>query len=62
MREHKHTWTPRPATQQYVCVCGAVRPGVLTFAMMAQAERIDVYNRAQRTYKSRRKFILTGEA
>jgi len=62
MKPHTHTWTPRPATQQYVCACGAVRVAVLTTADFAAIDRIDVWNRAMRTAKSRRKFILTGQA
>jgi hypothetical protein len=39
-----------------------VRVAVLTTADFASIDRIDVWNRAQRTNKSRRKFILTGQA
>jgi hypothetical protein len=41
--------------------CRAVRVAVLTTADFAMIDRIEAWNRAQRTNKSRRKFILTGE-
>jgi hypothetical protein len=59
---HAHVWVPRPATKQYVCACGAVRVAVLTTADFAAIDRIDVWNRANRNAKLRRKFILTGQA
>jgi hypothetical protein len=60
--KHAHIWTPSPTTKQYVCACGAVRVAVLTTADFASIDRIDVWNRAMRNAKSRRKFIRTGEA